>query len=107
MFMNLKTLEWDDELLEYFGVKKNCLAKIVSNAEVYGEMAAGALKGFKIAGLIGDQQGALCGQKCFQAGEAKNTYGTGCFMLYHTGKDVVASKNGLLTTVGLTGWNDV
>lgn len=100
MFMNLKTLDWDDELLTFFGVKRDCLAQIVSNAEVYGKMSSGALEGVSIAGLIGDQQGALAGQKCLVAGEAKNTYGTGCFMLYHTGKDVVKSNNGLLTTVG-------
>jgi len=106
MFMSLKTLSWDDELLEFFGVKKSCLAEIVSNAEVYGKMSSGALQGVPIAGLIGDQQGALAGQKCLAAGEAKNTYGTGCFMLYHTGKEVVPSNHGLLTTVAYKAGKD-
>jgi len=75
MFMNLKTLDWDDELLKFFGVDKKCLPEIVSNSQVYGKMVDGPLKGVEIAGLIGDQQGALAGQKCLTAGEAKNTYG--------------------------------
>lgn len=100
MFMSLKTLDWDAELLEFFGVDKSCLAQIVSNSQVYGDMKCGSnLDGVPIAGLVGDQQGALVGNKCFQPGQAKNTYGTGCFMLLNTGEDIVASKNGLLTTV--------
>jgi len=99
MFMNLKTLAWDDELLDFFGVKKECLAEIVSNSEIYGKISSGSLKGLEIAGMIGDQQAALAGQKCLTAGEAKNTYGTGCFMLYHTGPDINISNHGLLTTM--------
>jgi glycerol kinase len=76
MLMNLYTLDWDDELLKFFGVDRRCLAKIVSNSEVYGSMKGGALDGVPIAGMIGDQQGALVGNKCFEKGEAKNTYGT-------------------------------
>ena len=75
MFMDLKTLEWDDELLNFFGVDRRCLAKIVSNAEVYGKLKDGPLKGVPIAGMVGDQQAALIGQKCFKTSMAKNTYG--------------------------------
>lgn len=99
MLMNIHKLQWDPELLEFFGVKSNILAKIVSCAEEYGKFADGVLKGYPIAGCLGDQQAALVGQKCFASGEAKNTYGTGCFMLFNTGPDLVMSKNGLLSTV--------
>ena len=116
MFMDLKTLSWSKECLDFFGVNEKCLPKIVSNCEVYGKMGTGVLKGVPIAGMIGDQQAALVGQMCLVPGTAKNTYGelcsfillcktlslgpgTGCFMLYNTGKDVVPSTHGLLTTV--------
>lgn len=72
MFMSLKTLDWDPELLEFFGVDKSCLAQIVSNSQVYADMKCGSkLDGVPIAGLVGDQQGALVGNKCFQPGQAK------------------------------------
>lgn len=100
MFMNLKTLDWDNEALEFFGVKPNCLPKIVSNAEVYGKIAAGPFAGFPIAGMIGDQQAALVGNKCIELGSAKNTYGTGAFMLFNTGEEIVPSNYGCLTTAG-------
>jgi len=98
MFMDLKTLDWSEEALKFFGVNRDCLPKIVSNAEVYGEVSSGAFKGFKIAGMIGDQQAALVGNKCVETGSAKNTYGTGAFMLFNTGKKIVPSNAGLLTT---------
>ena len=97
--MNIDTLQWDDELLHHFGVDRSCLAEIVSNSQVYGKLKAGTkLDGVPIAGLIGDQQAALVGNKCLSGGEGKNTYGTGCFMLLNTGKQPVASTHGLLTT---------
>ncbi|KAK4705392.1 glycerol kinase, partial [Phenoliferia sp. Uapishka_3] len=95
---SLTTLDWDDELLGFFGVRRSCLAKIVSNCEIYGKIKSTGLAGTTISGLIGDQQSALVGQKCLTKGLAKNTYGTGSFMLYNTGKDVVHSTHGLLTT---------
>lgn len=99
--MDIKKLEWCDKVLEFFGVNKACLPRICSSSEVYGHVKTiEPIKGIPIAGVLGDQQAALVGQKCFQQGEAKNTYGTGCFMLFNTGTDIVISKRGLLTTVG-------
>jgi glycerol kinase len=97
--MNLRTLAWDQELLGVFGVPEKMLPKIVSSSEVYGTAAIEALSGVPIAGMLGDQHAALVGQTCFQAGEAKNTYGTGCFLLMNTGDHPVASESGLITTV--------
>jgi glycerol kinase len=99
MLMNLKTLDWDDELLKGIGVPRAMLPEIRSSSEVYGE-ATGVLKGVKVAGALGDQQAALFGQTCFEVGDGKCTYGTGGFMLLNTGNKPVKSKNGLLTTVG-------
>jgi glycerol kinase len=99
MLMDLRTLDWDDEMLAVMGVPRAMLPGIRASSEVYGE-AVGALAGVPIAGDLGDQQAALFGQTCFDAGEAKNTYGTGCFMLLNTGAEPVASKSGLLTTLG-------
>jgi glycerol kinase len=99
MLMNLKTLDWDDEILKVMGVPRAMLPEIKASSEVYGE-ARGALNGVPVAGDLGDQQAALFGQTCFAPGEAKNTYGTGCFMLLNTGNMPVQSKNGLLTTLG-------
>ena len=82
--MSLKTLEWDDGMLQTFGIPKAMLPKIVSSSEVYGETKA-PFAGVPIAGILGDQQAALFGQTCFAPGEAKNTYGTGCFALMNTG----------------------
>jgi glycerol kinase len=98
MLMNLHTLDWDDEMLAAMGVPRSMLPPIKASSEVYGE-AVGDLAGVPIAGDLGDQQAALFGQTCFAAGEAKNTYGTGCFMLLNTGPEPVASKAGLLTTL--------
>ncbi|MGO4573064.1 glycerol kinase GlpK [Microvirga sp. 2TAF3] len=97
--MDLRKLAWDDEILALFNIPRACLPTIVSSSEVYGE-AVGLLKGVPIAGILGDQQAALVGQTCFQPGEAKNTYGTGCFMLMNTGENPYPSTCGLLTTVG-------
>lgn len=97
--MNLRSLDWDDEILSLFNIPRACLPQIRSSSEVYGE-ATDSLAGVPIAGILGDQQAALVGQACFQQGEAKNTYGTGCFMLMNTGETPYPSKCGLLTTVG-------
>src|SRR5438093_5893178 len=97
--MNLETLAWDKELLDAFGIPEAMLPKICSSSEVYGEGKEGPLSGVPIAGILGDQQAALVGQACFRPGEAKNTYGTGCFLLMNTGEKPVQSKCGLLTTV--------
>lgn len=99
MLMNLETLDWDDEILDAMRVPRAMLPKIMPSAAVYGT-AVGALEGIPVAGDLGDQQAALFGQTCFSVGEAKNTYGTGCFMLLNTGLKPVPSQNGLLTTVG-------
>ncbi|HXN18793.1 MAG TPA: glycerol kinase GlpK [Candidatus Binatus sp.] len=97
--MNLQTLDWDSEMLEVYGIPKKMLPKIRSSSEVYGKARLDSIRNVPIAGLLGDQQAALVGQTCFHAGEAKNTYGTGCFMLENTGTEIVHSKFGLLTTV--------
>jgi glycerol kinase len=99
LLFDLDTLQWDDELLSLLRIPRAMLPEIRSSSEVYGE-AVGELAGVPIAGDLGDQQAALFGQTCFAVGEAKNTYGTGCFMLLNTGTARVASKSGLLTTVG-------
>src|SRR5579862_3477621 len=97
--LNLKTLDWDEELLEAFEIPRNILPQVRSSSEVYGTVTAGPARGVVIAGILGDQQAALVGQACFRRGEAKNTYGTGCFLLMNTGEDAVPSQFGLLTTV--------
>ncbi len=98
MLMNLKTLDWDEEILGIMGIPRAMLPEIRSSSEVYGN-AEGAIVGIPVAGILGDQQAALFGQTCYDVGEAKNTYGTGNFMLLNTGAELVQSKNGLLTTV--------
>src|ERR687895_725835 len=101
MLMDLKTLDWDEEVMGVMGVPRAMLPEIKASSEVYGEVkSGGALQGVPIAGDLGDQQAATFGQTCFAVGEAKNTYGTGNFLLLNTGEEAVASKNGLLTTVG-------
>lgn len=101
MLMNINNRQWDDKVLSMLNVNKNILPKIVSNSEVYGTVRAAQChaKDVPIAGCLGDQQAAMVGQLCFEKGTAKNTYGTGCFMLMNTGTEAVQSKNGLLTTV--------
>ncbi len=98
--MNLKTLEWDAGMLSAFDIPKAILPAIRSSSEVYGTATESVLQGVTIAGILGDQQAALVGQTCFQPGEAKNTYGTGCFLLMNTGEKAVPSRHGLLTTLG-------
>ncbi|MCX7858767.1 glycerol kinase GlpK [Chloroflexus sp.] len=98
MLMNLETLDWDDEILGIMGIPRQMLPKIVPSSMVYGT-ATGDLAGVPVAGILGDQQAAMVGQTCFDPGEAKNTYGTGSFMLLNTGTKIVPSKSGLLTTV--------
>jgi glycerol kinase len=98
--MNLATLDWDEEILAAFRIPKYILPRITSSSEVYGEAKVEAIAGVKIAAVLGDQQAALFGQTCFRPGEAKNTYGTGCFLLMNTGERAVPSTYGLLTTLG-------
>jgi glycerol kinase len=99
MLMNLQTLDWDKELLRIFEIPANILPQICSSSEIYGETKNCFKSPVPVTGILGDQQAALFGQTCFTAGEAKNTYGTGCFLLLNTGKKIVHSQNGLLTTV--------
>jgi glycerol kinase len=98
LLMNIDTLKWDDELLEIFNIPRAMLPEIKSSSEVYGR-CKGILENIPIGGILGDQQSALFGQTCFEKGDAKNTYGTGCFLLTNTGNEKIISKNGLLTTV--------
>ena len=97
--MNLNTLDWDPDVLSAFTIPSAVLPRIGSSSEVYGTATQSALQGVRIAGILGDQQAALVGQTCFRPGEAKNTYGTGCFLLMNVGAKPVPSKHGLLTTV--------
>jgi glycerol kinase len=95
----LDTLEWDDELLAAFDIPRALLPRVAPSSASYGAAQIPALRGVPIAGILGDQQAALVGQTCFEPGEAKNTYGTGCFMLMNTGGQIVPSTAGLVTTV--------
>ena len=104
--MNLDTLDWDGDLLAIFDIPRAMLPAIRSSSERYGTARAEPLQGVPIAGILGDQQAALVGQTCFRAGEAKNTYGTGCFLLMNTGESAVRSSSGLLTTVAYRMGND-
>ena len=97
--MDLVTLQWDENILRDFEIPIQILPRIVSSSEVYGEAKIPPIRNVAIAGDLGDQQAALVGQVCFKPGEAKNTYGTGCFMLLNTGEKMVPSKFGLITTV--------
>lgn len=98
MLMDLETLDWSEELCAAIGVPMSMLPRIVPSVGVIAN-ATGPLEGVPIAGILGDQQAAMFGQTCFDVGDAKNTYGTGCFMLLNTGTELVRSNNGLLTTV--------
>jgi len=101
LLMHLETLDWDDAICSAIGVPKAMLPQIKPSSEVYGEVrSGGGFDGVKIAGDLGDQQAATFGQTCFSPGEAKNTYGTGNFLLLNTGTEAVQSKSGLITTVG-------
>jgi glycerol kinase len=97
--MNLETLSWDHEILKTFGIPEAMLPGIHSSSETYGYAKEPAVQDIPIAGILGDQQAALVGQTCFEPGEAKNTYGTGCFLLMNTGTRKIDSKSGLLTTM--------
>ena len=99
MLMDLSTLQWDSQIAADFAVPESMLPEIRSSSEVYGEIIDGPLAGVPIAGILGDQQAATFGQACLSPGEAKNTYGTGNFLLLNTGTEQVASRHGLLTTV--------
>ncbi|XP_020792218.1 glycerol kinase isoform X1 [Boleophthalmus pectinirostris] len=105
MLFNIHTMDWDPELCNYFGIPMEILPRVRSSSEIYGLMKissslkSGALSGIPISGCLGDQSAALVGQMCFQDGQAKNTYGTGCFLLRNTGSKPVMSDHGLLTTV--------
>jgi glycerol kinase len=100
LFLDLRTLEWDDDILDAFGVPKSMLPEVRSSSEVYG-VAHGSslLRETPIAGILGDQQAATFGQAAFEKGDAKNTYGTGNFLIFNTGTDIVSSSNGLITTI--------
>jgi glycerol kinase len=101
LFMNLETLEWDDEILGIFGVPRSMMPQIRSSSEVYGTVNEHSLlREVPIAGILGDQQAATFGQAAFDQGEAKNTYGTGNFLIFNTGTEIIHSENGLLTTLG-------
>ena len=101
MLYNIKELKWDDEILEILDIPKSMLPDVKPSSYIYGHTDEGMLSGAQIpiAGCAGDQQAALFGQTCFEEGSAKNTYGTGCFMLMNTGEHIVESKHGLLTTI--------
>ncbi len=99
MLMDLDTLSWDESIAADMGIPLSMLPEIRSSSEVYGECRPGILKGVPVAGILGDQQAATFGQACLEKGMAKNTYGTGNFMLLNTGEEIVPSENGLLTTV--------
>ncbi|MEJ3403113.1 glycerol kinase GlpK [Rathayibacter sp. YIM 133350] len=101
LFMDLETLQWDDEILAAFNVPRSMLPEIKPSAGVFGTAAPSSLlRETPIAGILGDQQAATFGQAAFDAGESKNTYGTGNFLIFNTGEEIVHSKNGLLTTLG-------
>lgn len=101
LLLDLHTLSFHAGLCKFFGVRPSALPKLASssNPEDFGAISKGALRGITIGGVVGDQQGALVGNKCLSKGEAKCTYGTGAFLLFCTGEDVVRSRNGLVGTV--------
>ena len=106
MLFNIRDLKWDEKMLEELNIPKSMLPEVKNSSEVYGQANLGGVGGtggirVPIAGAAGDQQSALFGQACFEKGEAKNTYGTGCFLLMNTGENAVESKNGLLTTIAI------
>ena len=106
LMFNIKTLEWDEALLKHLTVPKSLLPEVRPSSEVYGHTVPSVIgASVPVAGMAGDQQSALFGQNCFSPGEAKNTYGTGCFLLMNTGEELCMSKNGLVTTIawGLDG----
>lgn len=108
MLFNIHDKCWDDELLEYFRIPKSMFATVMPSSRIYGTTDEGVLGGeIKIAGAAGDQQAALFGQCCFEAGDVKNTYGTGCFLLMNTGKKAIQSEHGLITTIAASDTDEV
>lgn len=106
MLMNLETLQWDPILIQYFDIPESIiLPEIKTSSEVYGHVKKGSLQGVPISGCLGDQQAALVGQQCLKSGQAKCTYGTGCFLLYNTGPAKIDRFHGMLTTVAYQ-WKD-
>ena len=107
MMFNIKTLKWDEKILNELGIPKSMLPEVRNSSEIYGYTKMGVTMGeesgteIPIAGIAGDQQSALFGQACFHSGDIKNTYGTGCFMLMNTGEKCIKSNNGLLTTIAI------
>lgn len=103
MLYNIKELKWDKKLLDYFGIPESMMPEVRNSSEVYGTADLGGVggHGVPIAGIAGDQQAALFGQACFNKGDAKNTYGTGCFLLMNTGDTPIESNKGLLTTIAV------
>jgi glycerol kinase len=99
LLLDIKTLSWDENLMQILGIPASILPRVAASSEIYGYTRVG-LENVAIAGDLGDQQAALFGQVCFKPGDVKNTYGTGCFMMMNTGTEPVISKNGLLTTAG-------
>ncbi|MDO5095274.1 MAG: glycerol kinase GlpK [Peptostreptococcaceae bacterium] len=101
MLFNIRNLTWDDKILYTLKIPKSMLPLVKNSSEIYGSLQFEGGAEIPIAGIAGDQQAALFGQACFEKGEVKNTYGTGCFMLMNTGKEIVSSHNGLLTTIAI------
>ena len=101
MLYNIRDLKWDEKLLERFRIPKSMLPEVRNSSEIYGYVQSEGAQ-VPVAGIAGDQQAALFGQACFERGSAKNTYGTGCFLLMNIGKQYIASKNGLVTTIAAT-----
>ncbi|XP_054909076.1 glycerol kinase-like isoform X2 [Poeciliopsis prolifica] len=99
LLFDIHRLDWDPELCSFFGVPMEILPAIRSSSEIYGRKRSGSLAGVPISGCLGDQSAALVGQMCFEEGQAKNTYGTGCFLLRNTGTKPVMSEHGLITTI--------
>jgi len=100
MLFDIRKLQWDDQILNYFNIPKSMLPEVKPSSYIYGHTESNLLGGaIPIAGVAGDQQAALFGQGCFEQGEVKNTYGTGCFLLMNTGHEAIQSKNGLITTI--------
>ncbi|KAM6497021.1 glycerol kinase [Amanita muscaria] len=99
LLLNAKTLQWEPYLLQFFELRPSILPKLRSTSEVYGHVAYGALAGVPIGGIVGNQQGTLVGSKCLRKGEAKCTYGTGAFLLFCTGSEMVKSSHGLVSTI--------
>lgn len=107
MLYNIRDLKWDEKLLQRFDIPVCMLPKVCNSSEIYGYIQSEGVQ-VPISGIAGDQQAALFGQACFEQGSAKNTYGTGCFLLMNIGQQFISSKQGLITTIAATSiirWN--